>query len=208
MSQRMSKSEAAETMIEAARWFHQQGWLLGTCGNLSIQLHPLPDATYLVTPSGRDKGRLRVEDFLEVDSEGKSLQQGGKASEELAVHLAIYRATGCKAIYHVHSIADNLVSRLWHAERGVTFLDIEMIKGVAGKCLEDPLRLPIVNNHSDMSLLARQVSEGLVEGTPAVLVYQHGIYAWGDSPDAARRHLEIFEFLCAYQAELAQRGLS
>jgi methylthioribulose-1-phosphate dehydratase len=52
--------------------------------------------------------------------------------------------------------------------------------------------------------LAESVAAALRPGVPAVLVYQHGIYAWGDQPDAARRHVEIFEFLLDYVVRRSQ----
>jgi Ribulose-5-phosphate 4-epimerase and related epimerases and aldolases len=39
---------------------------------------------------------------------------------------------------------------------------------------------------------------------PGVLIRNHGIYAWGESPLAAKRHLEAFEFLFQYCLALLQ----
>lgn len=189
----LDQTQAAEAMIEAARFFHSRGWLLGTCGNLSVQLAP---DQILVTPSGKDKSRLKPDDFLIVDAQGHT--QKGKASEELAVHREIYRLTPARAVYHVHSISNNLASYRWHDQGHVPIEGIEMIKGIAGKTLHDKVRLPIVANHHEMPALAASVAAAVTADVPAVLVYQHGIYAWGNDPDAARRHVEIFEFLLEY----------
>lgn len=37
-----------------------------------------------------------------------------------------------------------------------------------------------------------------------MLIRNHGIYAWGDSDFAAKRHLEAFEFLFEYHARWLQ----
>lgn len=195
------RGSAATSMIDAAQFFHQRGWLLGTCGNLSVQLSQEPTQV-LVTPSGKDKGRLAVSDFLLVDEHGQPLGGGGKASEELSVHLEIYRKTSAQAVYHVHSVPNNLASHLWREQGYVEFEGMEMIKGISGKTLHDVITLPIVSNSQDMQELAQSVGNALRGDTPAVLVHQHGIYAWGTSPEAARRHVEIFEFLCDYQVQL------
>ncbi len=198
------RGSASTSMIDAAQFFHQRGWLLGTCGNLSVQISQDPRQV-LVTPSGKDKGRLVPSDFLLVNDQGQPLGGGGKASEELSVHLEIYRRTSAQAVYHVHSVPNNLASHLWREQGFVEFQGMEMIKGIAGKTLHDVIALPIVANHQDMQELAHSVGSALRQDIPAVLVHQHGIYAWGTSPEAARRHVEIFEFLCDYKVQLHGR---
>lgn len=196
--------KAARSMLEAAAFFYQQGWLLGTCGNLSVKVQQLPERI-LITPSGVDKSQLQLQDFLLVDGQG--VNHGpvqGKASEELAVHQRIYQLTSARAVYHVHSVPNNLASHLWREQSSVSLEGIEMIKGIAGKTLQDEVCLPIACNHQSMPDLAESVAAALRPGVPAVLVYQHGIYAWGDQPDAARRHVEIFEFLLDYVVRRSQ----
>ncbi|MBX3168650.1 MAG: methylthioribulose 1-phosphate dehydratase [Candidatus Eremiobacteraeota bacterium] len=197
---------AAKSMVEAARFFHSRGWLMGTCGNLSVQLHRVPQRI-LVTPSGKDKSRLDTDDFLLVDERGLSLTGAGRASEELSVHQEIYRLTEASAVFHVHSIANNLASRLWFEAGQVVLEGVEMIKGIAGKTLNDRVHLPIVANFHEMPALARSVAAAVSQDVPAVLVYQHGIYAWGRDAEAARRHIEIFEFLLEYRVELHRLGM-
>jgi methylthioribulose-1-phosphate dehydratase len=198
---------AAKSMVDAARFFHSRGWLMGTCGNLSVQLHRVPQRI-LVTPSGKDKSRLQPEDFLLVDERGQSLDRSGKASEELSVHQEIYRLTEATAVFHVHSVSNNLASRLWLEAGQVILEDIEMIKGISGKTLHDRIQLPIVSNSQDMRSLAQSVAAAVGPECPAVLVYQHGIYAWGQNAETARRHVEIFEFLLEYAVKLHGLGLT
>lgn len=197
---------AALAILEAVAGFHQRGWLLGTCGNFSVLLSR-QTRQLLVTPSGRDKSRISAEDLLVVDVHGQVLQGRGKASEELSVHREIYDRTDAGAIYHVHSVPNNLASR-WFREQGhVIFQDIEMIKGLAGKTLYDQVALPIASNHQEMDRLADSVARSLRPDVPGVLVYQHGLYAWGKTPDEARRHVEIFEFLLDFVSRLHGRSL-
>ena len=187
----------SQEMIDAARFFSQRGWLLGTCGNLSVRTQEEP-LEVLATPSGRDKSQLRPEDFVRVDAQGNSLVEGRKASAELGVHLAVYRRKAAGAVYHVHSIWNNLAGHLWGGQGYVEFAGVEMIKGLAGKTLHSVVRLPIVANSDDMAELAAHVDAGFSPDCPAVLVHQHGLYAWGDSAGDARRHVEILEFLLEF----------
>jgi len=179
---------------------------LGTCGNLSVRLQSEPQRL-LVSPSGKDKSRLRPEDFLLLDEQGKTLQGTGKASDEVGVHQEIYRLSGAGAVFHVHSISNNLASRIWFESGHVPLEGVEMIKGISGKTLHDRVLLPVVANSQDMPGLARSVAAAVGSEAPGVLVYQHGIYAWGKDADAARRHVEIFEFLLEYAVQLHSLGL-
>jgi len=74
--------------------------------------------------------------------------------------------------------------------------------------LHDRVHLPVVANSQDMPTLAQSVAAAVTAEVPAVLVYQHGIYAWGRDAEAARRHIEIFEFLLQYNVELHRLGLA
>ncbi len=195
----ISHSEATEAILAAARCFHERGWLLGTCGNLSVKLSESPHQV-LVTPSGRDKSRLHPSDLILL--EGTHRTEG--ASAEIEVHLGIYTGTSARAVYHVHSVPNNLASHLF--EGAVVFEGIEMIKGIDGKRLHDRVELPIAENSDDMGQLARNVEAAVRPGVPGVLVRRHGLYAWGDTPETARRHVEVFEFMLDYVVRL--RGLA
>ena len=202
----LDSTPAATAMLEAAAFFHSRGWLLGTCGNLSVQLQSDPQRL-LVSPSGKDKSRLRPEDFLLLDEHGQTLQGTGKASDEVGVHREIYRLSEAGAVFHVHSVSNNLASRLWFEKGHVALEGVEMIKGISGKNLHDRILLPVVANSQDMPGLARSVAAAVGSEVPAVLVYQHGIYTWGKDAEAARRHIEIFEFLLEYAVRLHALGL-
>jgi methylthioribulose-1-phosphate dehydratase len=48
-----SLSDRRLELINTARNFYQQGWMVGTAGNLSVRL---PDDSFWITVSGRAKG--------------------------------------------------------------------------------------------------------------------------------------------------------
>jgi methylthioribulose-1-phosphate dehydratase len=191
--------------------FSRRGWLMGTCGNLSVRLESEP-LKVLMTASGVDKAELTEEDFLLVGKGGALLESSRhKPSSEGGVHEVVYGRTSASACYHVHSIWNNLASRIFRERGRVLFEGIEMIKGLTGESgqpfgLFDAVQLPIVDNHEDMAQLARNVDGGLDPAVPAVLVYQHGVYAWGRDQSEARRHVEILEFLLEYVCRLRQIG--
>ena len=75
-----------------------------------------------------------------------------------------------------------------------------MLKGLAGITThETTVRVPIFANTQDIPSLAIQVEEWLRRPAesvpPGFLIAGHGLYAWGENLAAARRHIEVFEFL-------------
>lgn len=191
----------SETMAADAAMFWRRGWMLGTCGNLSVKLNDDP-LEMLVTASGVDKSQLSALDFLKVGAGLEILAPTPhKPSSEVTVHEVVYRHTPARACYHVHSVFNNLASQI--NDRFVDLTGVEMTKGLAGISLGDKVHLPIVENSRDMLQLAKNVEAGLDKRYPAVLVRLHGVYAWGADPVEARRHIEVIEFLLEYYCRAA-----
>lgn len=97
--------------IAAARHFYQQGWMVGTAGNLSAQML---DGSFWITASGRNKGELSSDDFVRIAPDGTVLESPRpelRPSAETSIHQVIYSLfPDVQACYHVHSIEANLVS--------------------------------------------------------------------------------------------------
>ncbi|GMU55365.1 MAG: hypothetical protein AMXMBFR33_45110 [Candidatus Xenobia bacterium] len=192
---------AIATMAADAHRFWKRGWMLGTCGNLSVKLKDDP-LEMLVSASGVDKSRLSAQDFLRVGAGLELLAPSRhRPSSEVTVHEVVYRRTRARAVYHVHSVWNNLASEL--ARDRIELTGVEMTKGLAGIHLGDPVLLPVVDNARDMQELAKNVEAGLDERYPAVVVRLHGVYSWGADLDEARRHVEVIEFLLEYYGRAA-----
>ena len=75
-----------------------------------------------------------------------------------------------------------------------------MLKGLEGiKTHERRQWVPIFENTQDIPTLAEDVKRKLSDAsnplTHGFLIRRHGLYTWGKDVFAARRHIEIFEFL-------------
>lgn len=201
-----TRTHAADTMIGDAQTFYEHGWLLGTSGNLSARLD---EPTFLITASGRDKGRLSPEDFLvcSVAEEACEPQEGLEPSAETAIHRVIYRhLPQVGAVYHVHEPYSAFCSQR-DSDIGATIMSgAEMLKGL-GIWEENPrVRVPIFENHFDVDRIAADVDAYLektdVPAVPGVNIRGHGYYAWGEDAFAAKRHVETFAYLFRYSWEL------
>lgn len=75
--------------------------LAGTDGNISVKLD---DDRIMITPSGVPKGRMSPDEMVIVDINGKHLQGNKKASSEMLMHLAVYKARPeIKSCVHSHA---------------------------------------------------------------------------------------------------------
>ena len=205
----MTTESAARTVCELARRIAARGWLPATSGNLSVRVEAEP-LRFAITRSGADKQRLAAEDVILVDGECRAAGGGEAAgrppfrpSAEAAVHARLYAAPDCGCILHVHTVFNNLVSRLFHRRGSAPFSGCELLKALGHWEERAAVRVPIVDNFHDLARLAQAVCDAREPGVPGVLVLDHGVYAWGRTADDALRHLEALEFLFEYRVRLA-----
>lgn len=185
------------TLKEIKQEFASRGWFPATSGNLSLRIGD----GVAVTASGKDKTKDTPEDFLLVDLQGNPVFPTQlKPSAETLIHTAIYkRFPHVSAVFHVHTLENNVISSLYFKEKSFSIRGHELIKAL-GKWEEDAEAiLPIVENYHHIPTLAAAVQEAIQEDTPGVLIHNHGIYVWGEDAFSAKRHLEAFEFLFAYE---------
>ncbi|MCF2151136.1 methylthioribulose 1-phosphate dehydratase [Desmonostoc muscorum LEGE 12446] len=190
-------------LIATARHFYQQGWMVGTAGNLSVLL---PDGSFWITASGRSKGELLLSDFVRIYPDGKehcpnNLKNNLKPSAETAIHQVLYTLfPEAKACYHVHSVEANLVSR-FVTGNSLPLPPLEMLKGL-GVYQENPnCVIPIFTNHLQVSQIAADIKEHFAitpAQVPALLIRDHGVTVWAPSPESARNYIELVEYIFRY----------
>lgn len=187
----------ASGLAEIARGFYLRGWNLGTSGNFSAVLNREP-LRLAITASGLDKGALNAESFLQIDHSGGVLEGAGRPSAETALHLSIVKLRDAGAVLHTHSVWSALLSETHHEAGGFFIEGFEMLKGLEGvRTHEHREWLPILDNSQDYETLAQAV-EAVLQSQPQAhgfLLRRHGLYTWGVDLAAAKRHVEIFEFL-------------
>jgi methylthioribulose-1-phosphate dehydratase len=188
-------------LIAAARLFYQQGWMVGTAGNLSARIL---DGSFWITASGKSKGKLYEEDFVRMSLSGEVLESphpDNRPSAETSIHQAIYTLfPEVNACYHVHSVEANLVSRFADGDR-LWLPPLEMLKGL-GIWEENPqVSLPVFENHLDVPHIAAEICDRFKASTPdvpALLILNHGVTIWADSPERAEHYIEIAEYIFRY----------
>jgi methylthioribulose-1-phosphate dehydratase len=212
-------TDPRSALIAAATHFYHQGWMLGTAGNLSART---PEGHLWITASGRPKGNLTPEDFVCLTVEGEILDRGPnqyKPSAETAIHQAIYRLyPEAQACYHVHSVEANLVSNFTGSD-DILLPPLEMIKGLGIWDEQPSCRLPLFANQADVPRIGRAIEQrfATVDGSspqanrppiPALLIRNHGVTVWGNSPIEAFHHIELIEYIFRYMVQARSLGLT
>ncbi|MFE5319833.1 methylthioribulose 1-phosphate dehydratase [Paenibacillus sp. NPDC056579] len=195
------KQQAFAELREVKTILAAKGWFPATSGNLSIRVGDFaPEQfTFAITASGKDKSVNTPSDFLLVDDKGQPTETTGlKPSAETLIHCEIYKATGCGAIFHVHTVFNNLVSELFWERKSIPVDGVELIKAFNIWDEEAQIEVPILPNYADIPRIAELVQDAIVPRVPGIMLRKHGIYAWGANAFEAKRNLEAFEYLFEY----------
>lgn len=197
-------------LIDTARYFYRQNWMVGTAGNLSARL---ADDSFWITASGKAKGELTTSDFVRVTLDSELLERAStqiKPSAETIIHQTIYSLfPAAQACYHVHSIEANLVSHFTNQD-DLPLPPLEMIKGL-GVWEETPqVTIPVFENHLEVPQIAAEISDRFCTATPqisALLIRNHGVTVWANSLASARNYIELIEYIFRYMVAARQVGI-
>jgi methylthioribulose-1-phosphate dehydratase len=187
---------AAQSICEVGRFLYSKGWCPATSSNFSVRI----DHDYTaITASGKHKGELTEEDILLIDLNGKAIQSNLKPSAETFLHTGLYqRDKTIKSVLHTHSVNATVLSRLYEKQGFIRVEDFEVLKALPNiETHETFLNIPIFPNTQDIATLSKEVDQYL-DNNPHTFGYciaGHGFYTWGNNLNAARRHIEAFEFL-------------
>jgi methylthioribulose-1-phosphate dehydratase len=204
------KTDPRPTLIAAAGHFYQLGWMVGTAGNLSARM---PDGSFWITASGRNKGQLNSGDFIRIAPNGTVLEQplpDVRPSAETSIHQAIYSLfPDAQACYHVHSIEANLVSHFTEGDT-LPLPPLEMLKGL-GIWEENPkVVMPVFTNHSEVPRIASDICKRFQTASPpmsVLLIRNHGVTVWASSLEGARNYLEVAEYIFRYMVAARKVGI-
>lgn len=194
-----------ESLVATCRWIGAKGWAPATGGNMSIR----EDETHcLLSESGKDKGSLTVEDFIQVDIASGSAPSGRKPSAETGLHTLIYRLfPDAGAVLHTHTVNSTVLSRVEKSPL-LVLRGYEMQKSLTGQTTHlDSLPIAIFDNDQDIEKLARGIEHYAGENPLryGFLLRGHGLTCWGKDVAQARQHLEGLEFL--FECEMGLRLL-
>nr|WP_154325281.1 methylthioribulose 1-phosphate dehydratase [Pantoea sp. 201603H] len=195
-----------DQLVDACHWIGAKGWAPATGGNMSIRED---DRYCLLSESGKDKGSLMRDDFIQVDIASNHVPSGRKPSAETGLHTLIYRLfPHAGAVLHTHTVNSTVLSRVENRE-ALILQGYEMQKTLAGQHSHlDSVPIAIFDNDQNIDALVQRI-DAFVQHSPlryGFLLRGHGLTCWGKDVNEARRHLEGLEFLflCEMQRRLLE----
>lgn len=173
--------ELRQQIVEIGRLMYSKGWVAANDGNISARIAP---DRILATPTQISKGRMREDDLIICDLEGRKLSGTRNCTSEILMHLTVYAMRpDVQAVVHAHPpVATGFA--------------------VAGRALDHALIPEVIIN-----LGAIPLAEYGLPGTPelsdklkpyipshdALLMANHGAVSYGADLDRAFFHMETLE---------------
>ena len=116
------------------------------------------------------------------------------------LHVVLAELPEVGSVLHTHSVWGTLLSDHYFDRGQIEISGYEMLKGLEGiPTHEISHTIPIFENTQDIATLANEIRGRLADPgfsmSHGFLMKKHGLYTWGKDIAAARRHVEVYEFL-------------
>lgn len=183
-------------LIQICRLMYSKGFLTAADGNLSLKFE---DGSFLVTPSGRNKGLIQPQDLIHMGPEGEILGGLGKPSSEFAMHRVFYEEQReARAVIHCHALFSTVFACMEDGLDDCLMTESVMVLGSVPKAA---LAIPSTP----------ALAEGLREfarGSQAVLLANHGLVCSGRSLEDAFNRIETVEHFAriSYLVKMSENG--
>ncbi|MGC9994656.1 MAG: L-ribulose-5-phosphate 4-epimerase [Terriglobia bacterium] len=139
----------------------------------------------LIKPSGMDYDRMRSQDMVLTDLEGRKLKGKWNPSVDLPDHLYIYKhCPQIGGVIHTHS---NYATSFALLGRPLPVY----LTAIADEFGEEIPCLPYVDNRADH--IGKAIVKYMGRKAPAVLLAHHGVFAFGATPRAALKAAVMVE---------------
>jgi methylthioribulose-1-phosphate dehydratase len=184
-------------LVDTIHFLHSKGWAPATSSNYSVREPGQSD--FWVSASGIDKGQFALGDLMHVDAAGRPLDDPRRPSAETLIHCYLYETLPkAHCVLHTHSVHNTLLS-VAHADVGKLVLaGYEVLKGLGQiKTHDVQVEVPVFPNSQDMVEFTDWVRayHQQAPDMQGFLIAGHGCYTWGETIAAAKRQMEVFEFL-------------
>lgn len=172
------------------------GLVMGTFGNLSAAGRA--DGVFAIKPSGVAYDQLAPRDIVIVSIETGQVVDGDlRPSSDTPTHLEIYRAFDCNAIVHTHSEFATMFAQARTPIRCMGTTHADYFRGDIP--VTRPMRREEVEQDYEQNT-GRVIAETFRDAAaaseiPAVLVANHGPFAWGPDAPKAIESARVLEYL-------------
>jgi len=175
----------------------EAGLVFGTFGNVSGVDRDA--GLFVIKPSGLPYEQLEPENMVPVSLEtGDVLEGEWRPSSDAPTHLELYRAFPCGGVAHTHSEHATAFAQARAPIRCLGTTHADYFRG------DVPVTRPLRRIEVEAAY-ERNTGLVIVEAfrtlglsptdVPAVLVANHGPFAWGDDPAQAVEHARVLEYV-------------
>lgn len=191
----MNYEELRRVVHEANMALADSGLVMGTFGNLSAA--DLSAGVFGIKPSGVPYGDLSPEHVVILSLEDGQVVDGSlRPSSDTPTHHELYRAFRCGAVVHTHSEFATMFAQARTPIRCMGTTHADYFRGDIP--VTRPLREDEVTSEYERNtgLVIAETFEGLLpDEVPAVLVANHGPFAWGPNAGKAIENAQVLEYL-------------
>jgi L-ribulose-5-phosphate 4-epimerase len=182
-----------EQVLEANLELVRRGLVLYTFGNASGI--DRDKGLVAIKPSGVDYEKMKAADLVITDLEGKIVEGSLRPSSDLPTHLVLYRSfTKIGGVAHTHSEYATSWSQACTSIPcfGTTHADSFHGPVPVTECLNKEEIEPAYEENTGHAIV-RVFADSDPTAVPAVLVANHGPFAWGPTAAAAAHNAVILE---------------
>jgi L-fuculose-phosphate aldolase len=175
-----SEQSLKQELLLICRMLHQKNLIAGMDGNVSVKY----GGHLLTTPSGLNKGFLRMDQIIKVDWDGRVQEGDGDPTSEMAMHLEVYRLRPeVEAVIHAHPPLVTAFSIAGVSLEEFILPEVVMTMGL----------IPTASYATPTTLEVPESIQGLIRRYDALILERHGALTVGKSLMDAYNKMEKLE---------------
>lgn len=192
----MTRAELQRIAFDANMELASSGLVMGTFGNLSAIDRAA--GVFAIKPSGVPYDQLSPQHMVLVSLEsGDVIDSPLRPSSDTPTHLELYRAFDCGAVVHTHSEYATMFAQARVPIRCMGTTHADYFRGDIP--VTRPMRRDEVERdyEANTGLVIVETFRGPVSSreVPAVLVANHGPFAWGSDAAKAIENARVLEYV-------------
>jgi L-fuculose-phosphate aldolase len=170
-----------EELVRICHKVYKKEFVSAYDGNLSVRID---SDKFLITPSGKCKGDVRVDDLIVIDDKGNKLEGKGKASTEYKIHLIVYNnRPDIKSVIHCHPPYTTAFAALGESLNNPVFPEVILSLG----------KIPLCKYATPSLDELPKSMEPFVEYSWAFILENHGAVTIGKNIEGAYFRMEKLE---------------
>lgn len=191
----MTTQDLRRTTYDANMALASSGLVMGTFGNLSVVDRAA--GLFAIKPSGVPYDQLTPAHIVLVSlADGAVVESAFRPSSDTPTHLELYRGFDCGAIVHTHSEYATMFAQARTCIRCMGTTHADYFRGDIP--VTRPMRREEVETDYEKNtglVIVETFAGRSCREVPAVLVANHGPFAWGDDAEHAIEHARMVEYL-------------